>query len=91
MRDERSRHLRRLRRLHASARRWTVLAGGFGSAVLESLAQGGFSIPVLRLGVPDTLVPHGTRNQLLEQLGLTPGGIARSVSAWIADTAPVVP
>lgn len=32
MRDERSRHLRRLRRLHASARRWTVLAGGFGGA-----------------------------------------------------------
>lgn len=29
MRDERSQHLRRLRRLRASARRWTVIAGGF--------------------------------------------------------------
>jgi 1-deoxy-D-xylulose-5-phosphate synthase len=85
--------------LHAIARKAgrivtieeAVLAGGFGSAVLESLAQGGFQVPVLRLGVPDSLVPHGTRTQLLEQLGLTPGGIARSVSAWIADTAPVVP
>lgn len=28
MRDERAHHLRRLRRLRASARRWTVLAGG---------------------------------------------------------------
>jgi 1-deoxy-D-xylulose-5-phosphate synthase len=68
-----------------------VLAGGFGSAVLEALGDAGTPVPVLRLGVPDTLVPHGTRGQLLEQLGLTPEGIARSVSAWIADTAPVVP
>ena len=68
-----------------------VLAGGFGSAVLEALANEGVTVPVLRLGVPDTLVPHGTRGQLLAQLGLTPEGIARSVSAWIADTAPVVP
>jgi 1-deoxy-D-xylulose-5-phosphate synthase len=68
-----------------------VLAGGFGSAVLEALGDGGVTVPVLRLGVPDTLVPHGTRGQLLEQLGLTPEGIARSVSAWIADTAPVIP
>jgi 1-deoxy-D-xylulose-5-phosphate synthase len=68
-----------------------VLAGGFGSAVLESLTRDGLTPPVLRLGVPDTLVPPGTRSQLLEQLGLTPEGIARAVSAWIADTAPVVP
>ena len=68
-----------------------VLAGGFGSAVLESLAKHNLSPPVLRLGVPDRLVPHGTRAQLLDQLGLTPEGITRSVQAWTSDTAPVLP
>jgi hypothetical protein len=41
MRDERSRHIRRLRRLRASARRWTVVAGGLlGAAVVVVPYQG---------------------------------------------------
>ena len=68
-----------------------VLAGGFGSAVLESLAARGVSVPALRLGVPDTLVPHGTRAQLLARLGLTPEGLAGRIGAWLATTEPVLP
>jgi len=68
-----------------------VLAGGFGSAVLESLTKDNLAPAVLRLGVPDRLVPHGTRTQLLEQIGLTSEGIARSVQAWTAATQPVLP
>ena len=68
-----------------------VLAGGFGSAVLESLAARGLSVPALRLGVPDTLVPHGTRAQLLARLGLTPEGLAGRIGAWLATTEPVLP
>jgi 1-deoxy-D-xylulose-5-phosphate synthase len=68
-----------------------VLAGGFGSAVIESLADQGLHPPVLRIGVPNRLVTHGTRTQLLELIGLTPEGIAREVGAWLARTAPVLP
>jgi 1-deoxy-D-xylulose-5-phosphate synthase len=68
-----------------------VLAGGFGSAVLEALADARLAAPVLRLGVPDRLVPHGTRAQLLELVGLTPERIAKSVGAWLAETTPVLP
>ena len=68
-----------------------VLAGGFGSAVLEVLADRGIAVPALRLGVPDTLVPHGTRAQLLDRLGLTPEGLASRIGAWVATTQPVLP
>ncbi len=49
-----------------------VLAGGFGSAVLEYLAQSGAVIPkICRFGIGDSFVGHGTRVQLLEEQGLT--------------------
>lgn len=53
--------------------------GGFGSAVMEALADGGVNIPVLRIGIDDQFVTHASRSQLLESLGLTPGGIARTI------------
>lgn len=53
-----------------------VLAGGFGSAVLELLAERGLhGIVVRRLGVPDRFIEHGARSLLLEKLGLTAAGI----------------
>ncbi len=54
-----------------------ALAGGFGSALIEALAQAGVSIPaMLMIGIPDAFVEHGTRGRLLEKLGLTPEGVA---------------
>ena len=56
-----------------------ILAGGFGSAVLELLADEGLTeVRVIRLGIPDVFVEHGTRNELLEDYGLTPQGIANA-------------
>jgi len=68
-----------------------MVAGGFGSAVREALAREGLFPPILALGVPDTLVPHGTRAQLLAQIGLTPEGIAQRTLAWLATTEPALP
>jgi 1-deoxy-D-xylulose-5-phosphate synthase len=50
-----------------------VLAGGFGSAVLEHL---GGRAEVVRFGLPDAFVPHGDRARLLEDIGLTPQAVA---------------
>ncbi len=48
-----------------------VLAGGFGSAVLELLEEEKvIGVPVRRLGVPDRFVSHGPRAKLLQELGL---------------------
>ena len=54
-----------------------VLAGGFGSAVVELLVDEGLSnVKVTRLGIPDVFVEHGTRDELLADYGLTAQGIA---------------
>jgi len=48
------------------------LMGGFGSAVAESLLDNNVVVPVMRLGVPDTLVDHASPEQSFATLGLTP-------------------
>ena len=53
---------------------------GFGAAVLEHAAMNGLPTECLTLlGMPDRLIPHMTRAQQLEEVGLHPRGIARSV------------
>ena len=53
-----------------------ALAGGFGAAVLEVLAEAGVALPVQRIGVPDHFVPHGAPRYFHQEFGLTPEGIA---------------
>ena len=61
-----------------------MLAGGFGSAVLEYINEQNFNwVKVLRLGFADHFIEHGTREQLLEKCGLTAEGITREVSSFI--------
>lgn len=48
-----------------------VLEGGFGSAVLELLAEERINIPVMRLGFPSEFIGHGKREQVLDKYGLT--------------------
>ncbi len=61
-----------------------ALAGGFGSAVLELLAEEGLTgVKYHRMGIPDRFVEHGTRTELLDELGLTAGGIARQARALL--------
>ena len=54
-----------------------VLAGGFGSAVLETINAAGEPTNHVRcLGIPDQFVEHGNRDELLTDLGLDAAGIA---------------
>jgi len=48
-----------------------VLAGGFGSAVLESLSVQEIDVPVVRLGWPDHFIEHGKPEALRQKYGLT--------------------
>ncbi len=59
-----------------------MLAGGFGSAVLETLADENALLPILRLGIGDTFVEQGTREELLALCGLTPQQIAARVEEF---------
>jgi len=56
-----------------------ALMGGFGSAVLEAACHHGWDTRILRtLGIPDQFIPHGERNELLQEMGLHPEGIAKA-------------
>jgi 1-deoxy-D-xylulose-5-phosphate synthase len=62
-----------------------VLAGGFGSAVLETLERNSIAgVRVLRLGLPDQFIEHGARNSLLEKHGLVAAGIVASIRELLA-------
>lgn len=63
-----------------------VLAGGFGSAVLECLADAGRTVPLLRLGIPDRFVPQGDRSLLWEECGLLPYQMADRVRERLGRT-----
>ncbi|MCK4328886.1 1-deoxy-D-xylulose-5-phosphate synthase [candidate division WOR-3 bacterium] len=60
-----------------------ALYGGFGSAVLEVLADNKIICNVLRLGIPDKFIEHGSRTILLEKLGLTVNGIKKKVEQFL--------
>lgn len=61
-----------------------MLAGGFGSAVLEYIHTQNFNwVKVLRLGFPDQFIEQGKRDQLLDKYGLTAQGIASSVGSFV--------
>ena len=55
-----------------------ALAGGFGSGVNEHWVEHHYDSSALRnLGLPDRFVEHGDRDGLMEELALSPEGIAR--------------
>ncbi len=59
-----------------------TLHGGFGSAVTELLQDRGVTeTRVVRLGLPDEFVEHGTQALLRDLYGLSPRGIAQAVFA----------
>jgi 1-deoxy-D-xylulose-5-phosphate synthase len=64
-----------------------VLAGGFGSGVLEHLADHDLlgSTRVLRIGLPDRYVTHGKPALLREEVGLTPEAVAARVAQAVLE------
>jgi 1-deoxy-D-xylulose-5-phosphate synthase len=63
------------------------LTGGFGSAVLEAVADAGVSTEHFhRLGIPDRFVEHGSRAELLADLGLDVAGIIRTCRQAASQT-----
>jgi 1-deoxy-D-xylulose-5-phosphate synthase len=61
-----------------------VLAGGFGSAVWETLSEAGATPRILRVGLPDRYVTHGKPALLHEEIGFTAERIAERVLAAIS-------
>jgi 1-deoxy-D-xylulose-5-phosphate synthase len=64
-----------------------VVMGGAGSAVNELLQRTGCNVPVINLGLPDSYVEQGSREQLLALCGLDPDGIVKAVQAHLTVNA----
>ena len=62
-----------------------VLAGGFGSGVVETLSDAGDPARVLRIGLPDRYVTHGAPKLLHQEVGFTGEAIAERIEAAVLD------
>jgi 1-deoxy-D-xylulose-5-phosphate synthase len=65
------------------------LMGGFGSAVLEFMADHGYQNQVKRLGIPDKIFEHGSQLELHREAGFDPEGIRKAVRDMISISRPV--
>ena len=62
-----------------------VLAGGFGSAVLEALNELELPVPVVRVGWPDAFIEHGRVEALREKYGLTAEAAMEKARPYLAS------
>jgi 1-deoxy-D-xylulose-5-phosphate synthase len=61
-----------------------VLAGGFGSSVLECLSDAGITdVAVKRIGIDDEFVEHGSQRRLREKYNLSDQGIYRAALEFV--------
>jgi 1-deoxy-D-xylulose-5-phosphate synthase len=61
-----------------------VLQGGFGSAVLEMLYDGGLqNVKVKRLGIPDRYIEQGSQAQLRKDVGIDAEGITAAAEEFM--------
>jgi 1-deoxy-D-xylulose-5-phosphate synthase len=60
------------------------LMGGFGSAVLEFMVDQKYNAEVVRLGIPDEYIHHGTQEELWIDCGFNKGAIVKTVSKMLS-------
>ncbi len=76
--------------LHSIAKRFTkivaieenTIVGGFSSAIAEFFTDNNYKNDILRIGLPDAFVDHGTREELHRLLNIDADGLAERVKAF---------
>ena len=56
-----------------------TVKGGFGSAILEFMAENNYSAHVKILGIPDAIIEHGTPKELYNEVGIAANNIADAI------------
>ena len=59
------------------------LMGGFGSAVIEFMSDQKYSADIIRLGIPDTYIQHGTQPELWEECEFDAESIVKTIHAML--------
>jgi 1-deoxy-D-xylulose-5-phosphate synthase len=62
-----------------------VVQGGFGSAVLEFMADHGYQAAVKRLGIPDRFIEHGEQSELYRECGFDTQAIMEAVRQMVDE------
>jgi 1-deoxy-D-xylulose-5-phosphate synthase len=62
--------------------------GGFGDAVARLLRDHDVDMPVKTFGLPQEFLAHGTRDEVLDEAGLTPQHLARQITEAVARRSP---
>lgn len=62
-----------------------TIVGGFGSAVAEYFIDNNYKNDLLRIGLPDYFIDHGTQEELHAQLEIDPKGIHKRVSFFLQE------
>jgi 1-deoxy-D-xylulose-5-phosphate synthase len=58
------------------------LPGGFGSAIAEYFADKNYKNDILRIGLPDYFIDHGTQEELHKLIAIDPNAIAEKVKLF---------
>jgi len=62
-----------------------VLQGGFGSAILEFMADHKYAGNIKRIGIPDKFIDHGTPEELHREYGLDQQGIYLTAKSFVMN------
>jgi len=64
------------------------VSGGFGDAVCRLLRDADVPTPARTFGVPQRFLAHGTRDEVLDEIGLVPQHLARQITEAVARLDP---
>ncbi|MGZ4049062.1 MAG: 1-deoxy-D-xylulose-5-phosphate synthase, partial [Bacteroidia bacterium] len=56
-----------------------TVKGGFGSAILEFMAEHNYNASIKILGIPDAIIEHGTPKELYNEIGIDANHIAETI------------
>jgi 1-deoxy-D-xylulose-5-phosphate synthase len=62
-----------------------TVTGGLGSAVIEYMNDNNYRSKIVRLGIPDRFVDHGTQEELYRECGYDANGIAASARNMVVS------
>ena len=60
------------------------LMGGFGSAIIEFMVDQKYNSEIVRLGIPDEYVHHGTQEELWEVCGFDAKAIVKAIEKMLS-------
>jgi 1-deoxy-D-xylulose-5-phosphate synthase len=60
-----------------------VITGGFGSSILEFMSNNNYCAKVIRLGIPDNFIEHGSQKELYTECGFNTENIIKTVKSLL--------